>query len=69
MDKLEKVLPAVMGGFLGITIAMAVAQYAVAAQTPYECPICGSRFSNYQDLYQHFQAEHPAEPIEIWWSD
>ncbi|GAI59515.1 unnamed protein product, partial [marine sediment metagenome] len=47
MDKLEKILPAMMGGLLGITVAMAVAQYATAAQTPYQCPICGERFATY----------------------
>lgn len=67
MDKLEKILPAVMGALLGITVAVAVAQYAMAAQTPYECPICHRRFATYDELYQHFTTEHETEPIEIIW--
>jgi len=67
MNKLERIIPAMMGALLGITVAMAVAQYAMAAQTPYQCPICGARFATYDELYQHFVTEHPSEPIDIIW--
>ena len=67
MDKLEKIMPAMIGALFGITMAMAVAQYAMAAQTPYQCPICGARFATYDELYQHFVSEHPAEDITIIW--
>ena len=68
MDKLGKIIPAMIGALLGITMVMAVAQYAMAAQTPYECPICHQRFATYDELYQHFVTEHPGEPIEILWT-
>ena len=40
---------------------------AMMPRAPYQCPICGQLFYTYDELYQHFTAEHPAEPIEIRW--
>jgi len=40
---------------------------AAVPQPQYTCPICGARFMTYDQLYQHFTAEHPAEPIEVIW--
>jgi len=67
MDKLAKILPAVIGAFIGIAMAVVVVQQISAAQTPYQCPICGERFATYDELYQHFITEHPSEPIDIIW--
>ena len=67
MDDLEKVLPVAIGALLSAVVVMSVAQYVMAAQTPYQCPICGARFATYDELYQHFTTEHPSEPIEIIW--
>jgi len=66
---IEKVMPAVMGMMLGLALFVAVANMAQAAQpTPqYVCPICGQEFWTYAELYSHFTAEHPAEPITIIW--
>ena len=66
MENLDKVL---MGGIAAM-IGLAAVAGAAQAYTPrldYVCPICGVRFATYDELYQHFNTEHPAEPIEIIW--
>lgn len=66
---MEKALMAVMGVMIGLTMVVAVAQM-VEAQQPvpeYTCPICGDPFWTYQELYDHFVTEHPAEDLTIIW--
>lgn len=66
---IEKMQPIVMGA-LAAMIGLAAVAGAVQAYTPrldYVCPIDGLRFATYEELYQHFTAEHPAESIEIIW--
>jgi hypothetical protein len=70
--EMEKSLPAVMTAMFGLVMVVAVANMAQAMQptppTPqYTCPICGVQFFTYDELYAHFTAEHPSEPIEIIW--
>jgi len=66
METIEKVM---IGGIMGIAMALMMCQIVQAAvpQPQYTCPICGARFMTYDQLYQHFTAEHPAEPIEVIW--
>ncbi len=68
-NAMDKALPAVMGGILGLALFIAVAGM-VQATTPtpqYTCPLCGLQFFTYDELYSHFTTEHPAEDIEIIW--
>ncbi|MBA7558630.1 hypothetical protein ES708_00234 [subsurface metagenome] len=64
---MDKALMAVMGLVLGLGVVMVVAGMAQAAPPQYACPICGTPFWTYDELYGHFTAEHPAEPIDIIW--
>lgn len=66
---MDKTLTTIVGVVFGIVMIMAVAQMAQAAQPipQYTCPICGLQFFTYDELYQHFTTEHPAEDIEIIW--
>jgi len=66
---MDKALIATMGMMFGLVLLVAVTGMAQAAQpTPqYACPICGDPFWTYDELYGHFTAEHPAEPIDILW--
>jgi hypothetical protein len=63
---MEKVL---IGGMTAIIMFTVLAQVVQAAtpQPQYQCPICGQKFMTYDQLYQHFTTEHPAEPINIIW--
>ena len=66
--EMEKILMGGIAAMIGLAAVASVAQ----ASTPsldYVCPICGARFATYDELYQHFTTEHPAEPIEIIWGD
>ena len=66
MENMEGIL---MGGIAAM-IGLAAVAGAVQAYTPrldYVCPIDGLRFATYEELYQHFITEHPAEPIDIIW--
>lgn len=66
---IEKMQPILMGAMAAMIGLVAVASM-VQAYTPkleYVCPICGAKFATYEELYQHFITEHPAEPIEIVW--
>ena len=70
--EMEKALPGVMAAMFGLVMVVAVVDMAQAMQptppTPqYTCPICGAPFFTYDELYTHFTAEHPAEPITIIW--
>lgn len=66
---MDKALMAVMGVVLGLVMVVAVSNMVQAAQpTPeYTCPICGTQFWTYDELYSHFTSEHPASPIDILW--
>jgi len=66
---MEKAIMAVMGMMLGLGVLIAVASM-VQAQVPtpeYTCPICGTQFFTYDELYSHFVESHPAEDITIIW--
>ncbi|GAI20928.1 unnamed protein product [marine sediment metagenome] len=63
---MDKRLIAIIGVVLGLGIAIGVIQ-AMQPTLAYTCPICGVGFVTYDELYQHFTIEHPAEPIDIIW--
>ena len=70
-DLTEKAL---IGGMMAIVMMLVMVQFVQAAtpqppQPQYTCPICGEKFMTYDELYSHFTTQHPAEPIEIIWSD
>jgi hypothetical protein len=48
-------------------VAVANMAQAMAPTPKYTCPICGAKFTTYDELYNHFVTAHPAEPIEIIW--
>ena len=62
----EKILMGGMAALIGLAAVASVAQ-ASTPRLDYVCPIDGLRFATYEELYQHFITEHPAEPIEIIW--
>ena len=62
----EKILMGGMTALIGLAVVASVAQ-ASTPRLDYVCPIDGLRFATYEELYQHFITEHPAEPIEIIW--
>ncbi len=69
---MEKGLTAAMGPLFGLIMIVAVVGVIQGMQpvppTPqYTCPICGTQFFTYDELYTHFTTEHPAEEIEIIW--
>ena len=66
MENMEKILMGAMAAMIGLVAVASVAQ-AATPSLDYVCPICGARFATYEELYQHFTTEHPAEPIEIIW--
>ena len=59
----------IIGGMMAVVLIAVMAQFVQAAipQPQYTCPICGKKFMTYDELYQHFTTEHPAEPIDIIW--
>jgi hypothetical protein len=65
-DLMEKTI---IGGMMAIVMTAIMVQFvqAAAPQPQYTCPICGQKFMTYEELYNHFTTEHPAEPIEIIW--
>lgn len=59
-----------MDKILGVMLGLVLVVAAVGCMTPtlaYACPICGAPFATYDELYQHFITEHPAEDITIIW--
>lgn len=68
---MDKSLMAVMAVMIGLAMFIAVAGMVEAAPPvpQYTCPICGGQFFTYDELYQHFTTQHPAEDITIWWTD
>lgn len=58
-----------IGAVIGLAVFIAVANMVQAAEPvpQYTCPICLGQFFTYDELYQHFITEHPAEPIDIIW--
>ena len=66
MENLDKILMGGIAAMTGLVVMAGVAQ-AYTPRLDYVCPICGARFATYDELYQHFITEHPAEPIEIIW--
>ena len=68
---MEKRDRALIGGIIAVLGVLLLAQ-TVGAGTPqntYQCPICGSYFTSYDSLYEHFITAHPAEPIDIIWEE
>lgn len=54
-----------VGAIMGLAIAIAVmGMYQPAV---YTCPLCGAEFTSEQALIDHFETEHPTEPIDIIW--
>ena len=66
-DTLKMMMPMMMMVVMAGVIQGILPQQAQAAQPQFECPIDGQLFWTYDELYQHFVTEHPAEPIEIIW--
>jgi len=66
MENMEKIIMGGTAALIGLAVVAGVAQ-AYTPRLEYACPICGERFMTYDALYQHFTAEHPAEPIDIIW--
>ena len=66
MKDMEKILMGGIAAMIGLVAVASVAQ-AYTPRLDYVCPICGARFATYEELYQHFITEHPAEPIDIIW--
>ena len=64
--EIDKIMMGGMAALIGLAAVASVAQ-ASTPRLEYVCPICGARFATYDELYQHFITEHPAEPIEIIW--
>ena len=64
--QMEKVLIGGMAALIGLAAVAGLARAATPA-LEYVCPVCGERFATYDELYAHFNLEHPAEPIEIIW--
>lgn len=66
---MEKSLTVILTVTFGLVMFAAVAGMLKAAEPvpQYSCPICGDPFFTYEDLYNHFVTEHPAEPIDIIW--
>lgn len=66
---MDKALMAIMGGVLALGMIAVVAGMAQAGQpvAEYCCPLCPECFFTYEELYQHFTTEHPAEDITIIW--
>lgn len=63
---MDKALTGIIGVVFGLAMLMAFTQTTQAAQL-YTCPICPETFATYNELYQHFITEHPAESIDIIW--
>jgi hypothetical protein len=66
MENMEKILMGGMAAMIGLVAVASIAQSS-APRLDYVCPICGAKFATYDELYQHFITEHPAEPIDIIW--
>jgi len=69
MGKEETIGKGTMGMFIAIIMMLIMAQL-VRGSTPqpqYTCPVCGEKFMTYEELYNHFTSEHPAESIDIIW--
>jgi len=66
---MDKALSAVLGGVLvlGLIVMLPGIVRAMTPTAQYCCPICPECFFTYDELYQHFITEHPAEPIDIIW--
>ena len=63
----NKILMGGIAAMIGLAVAGGMAQAYTPPEPQFVCPIDGLKFFTYDDLYQHFVAEHPAEPIEIIW--
>lgn len=56
-----------MVGMFGVVLIAGVMQMMFPPATQC-CPICPDVcFYTYEELYEHFTTQHPAEPIDIIW--
>lgn len=62
--EMDKILMGGIAAMIGLAVIAGVAQ-AYTPSLDYFCPVCGEMFATYDELYQHFTTEHPAEPIDI----
>ncbi len=65
MENVGKVFMGGMTAMIGLAVIAGVAQ-AYRPGLDYICPIDGTRFATYEELYEHFTT-HPTMPIEITW--
>ena len=63
----DKILMGGIAAMIGLVMVGSMAQAYAPPEPQFVCPICDARFYTYEELYQHFITEHPAEPIEIIW--
>jgi len=66
MENMGRIVMGGMAALIGLVVVAGVTQ-AYTPRLEYACPICAARFATYEELYNHFTTEHPAEPIEIIW--
>ena len=66
MENMGKILMGGIAAMIGLVAVASVTQ-AYTPSLDYVCPIDGARFATYDELYNHFTTEHPAEPIDIIW--
>ena len=63
----DKILMGGIAAMIGLAMVGSMVQAYAPPEPQFVCPIDGQRFATYDELYQHFTTEHPAEPIEIIW--
>ena len=66
----DKMISAVATGVMGFAVLMVglgMTMAFIPQVTYYTCPLCGAQFTSVAELEQHFQTEHPTQPIEIIW--
>lgn len=56
-----------IGAFAVMMVALGLVAGTAPQVTYYSCPLCDEQFTSIDDLEQHFQTEHPAQPIDIIW--
>ncbi len=64
--KMDRIMMGGMAVLIGLVAVAGVTQ-AYTPKLEYICPICGVKYASYEELYNHFTTEHPAEPIDIIW--
>lgn len=68
MATMEKTMLAMVMVVLGMALVTQVVQAMQPAAPTFCCPLCTDVcFYTYDELYAHFTAAHPSEPIDILW--